>query len=97
MRIIRIDENNQVNGDGLRCVVWFAGCKHHCPGCHNPETWDFNCGHEITSEDMQIIYDQLSKEEISGLTLTGGDPLFQEAKLALFLKQIKLKFPDKDI
>ena len=38
MRIIRIDKNNQVNGDGLRCVIWFAGCNHRCPGCHNPET-----------------------------------------------------------
>lgn len=97
MRIIRIDKNNQVNGDGLRCVIWFAGCGHHCSGCHNPETWDFNCGHEITIKDMDVIYDQLSCEEISGLTLTGGDPLYQDQALAPFLQQIKSNFPDKDV
>ena len=95
MNIIRIDKNNQVNGDGLRCVVWLAGCKHKCPGCHNPETWNFNCGHKINEDDLEVIYSQLNKEEISGLTITGGDPLFQDEKLALFLKEIKLKFPNK--
>lgn len=97
MRIIKIDKNNQVNGDGLRCVVWFAGCGHKCPGCHNPETWDFNAGHEMTVEDLDTIYDQLERDEISGLTLTGGDPLYQHAQLAPFLKQVKLNFPNKDI
>lgn len=97
MRIIKIDKNNQVNGDGLRCVIWFAGCGHHCPGCHNPETWDFNCGHEMTPQDWDIIYDQLERDEISGLTLTGGDPLYQDKNLSLFLKQIKCNFPNKDI
>lgn len=97
MRIIKIDKNNQVNGDGLRCVVWFAGCGHRCPGCHNPETWDFNCGHEITIKDMDVIYDQLQRKEISGITLSGGDPLYQAKDLVHFLKQIRFKFPDKDI
>lgn len=97
MRIIKIDKNNQVNGDGLRCVVWFAGCGHCCPGCHNPETWDFNCGHEITIKDMDVIYDQLQRKEISGITLSGGDPLYQAKDLVHFLKQIRFEFPDKDI
>lgn len=97
MRIIRIDENNQVNGDGLRCVIWFAGCNHKCPGCHNPETWSFTSGHKMDFKDMVIITDQLQREEISGITLSGGDPLYQADDLALFLKQIKLKFPNKDI
>lgn len=97
MRIIRIDKNNQVNGDGLRCVIWFAGCGHKCPGCHNPETWDFKCGHSITIEDLNTIYDQLEKDEISGITLTGGDPLYQDKDIAPFLRQIKFNFPSKDI
>ena len=97
MRIIRIDKNNQVNGDGLRCVIWFAGCNHRCPGCHNPETWSFTSGHKIDFKDMATITDQLQRQEISGVTLSGGDPLYQEDDLALFLKQIKQQFPDKDV
>lgn len=97
MRIIRIDENNQVNGDGLRCVIWFAGCNHRCPGCHNPETWSFTSGHKMDFKDMVTITDQLQRQEISGITLSGGDPLYQEDDLALFLKQIKQQFPDKDV
>ena len=97
MRIIRIDKNNQVNGDGLRCVIWFAGCTHKCPGCHNPETWSFDCGHDITMQDMDTIYDQLEREEISGITLSGGDPIYQQKELIPFLKQIKTNFPNKTI
>ena len=97
MRIIRIDKNNQVNGDGLRCVIWYAGCAHCCSGCHNPETWDFNCGHNVTIEDLNVIYDQLERDEIAGLTLTGGDPLYQDKDIAPFLRQVKYNFPDKDI
>ena len=97
MRIIKIDEKNQVNGDGLRCVIWFAGCNHRCPGCHNPETWDFTGGHKMDFKDMAIITNQLQREEISGITLSGGDPLYQEVELVWFLKHIKQLFPDKDI
>ena len=97
MRIIRIDKNNQVNGDGLRCVIWFAGCNHQCPGCHNPETWDFNCGHDLNIDDMDVIYDQLERDEISGITLTGGDPIYQYKELLPFLEQIKINFPNKTI
>ena len=97
MRIVRIEKNNQVNGDGLRCVVWFAGCGHKCEGCHNPETWDFNCGHNMTTKDLDVIYDQLQRKEISGITLSGGDPLYQAKDLVHFLKQIRFEFPDKDV
>ena len=97
MRIIRIDKNNQVNGDGLRCVIWFAGCNHQCPGCHNPETWDFNCGHDLNIDDMDIIYDQLERDEISGITLSGGYPIYQYKELLPFLEQIKINFPNKTI
>lgn len=97
MRIIRIDKNNQVNGDGLRCVIWFAGCNHQCPGCHNPETWDFNCGHDLNIDDMDVIYDQLERDEISGITLSGGDPIYQYKELLPFLEQIKINFPNKTI
>ena len=97
MRIVKIDKNNQVNGDGLRCVVWFAGCAHKCPGCHNPETWSFTCGHEMETTDLTTIAKQLQRKEISGITLSGGDPLYQADDLILFLQLIKEHFPDKTV
>lgn len=45
MKFIRLDKNNQVNGAGLRCVVWVSGCENYCEECHNPETWDYDFGH----------------------------------------------------
>ena len=77
MKIIKVDKNNQINGDGLRCVVWVSGCSHNCKGCHNPETHDYNFGHDITSEEKELILQQLLNPEIDGVTLTGGDPFFR--------------------
>lgn len=76
MKIIKIDRNNQVNGDGLRCVIWVSGCTHNCKGCHNPETHNYNFGHDITNAERDVILEQLLSSEISGVTLTGGDPFF---------------------
>ena len=99
MNIIRIDKNNQVNGSGLRCVIWVAGCDHNCPFCHNPETWDYNYGHPLTSEDAALIYDQLNKEEIDGITITGGDPLSMRNRdtVGEFCKILKHLYPNKTI
>ena len=52
MKIIRIDKDNMLNGDGLRAVVWTSGCSHHCPGCQNPETWDYEAGMLVKVEDI---------------------------------------------
>lgn len=75
MKFIRLDRNNQVNGAGLRCVVWVSGCENYCEECHNPESWDYNYGHNWSYEDYKILTEQMSSPEISGITLTGGDPL----------------------
>lgn len=99
MKIIKIDKNNQVNGDGLRCVVWVSGCSHNCKGCHNPETHDYNFGHDITSEEKELILQQLLNPEISGITLTGGDPFFKlnQDGLVELCKWIKEVAPLKTI
>ena len=99
MKIIKVDTNNQVNGDGLRCVIWVSGCIHNCKGCHNPETHDYNFGHDITDEERNIILQQLLSEEISGVTLTGGDPFFtlNQAGLVELCKWIKQVAPLKNI
>ena len=99
MKFIRIDKNNQVNGAGLRCVIWVSGCENHCDGCHNPETWDYNCGHTWGIEDQNILDKQLSSPEIDGVTITGGDPLAPKNRdaLALFCASIKMSYPSKTI
>ena len=99
MNIIRIDTNNQVNGDGLRCVVWVSGCENYCPQCHNPETWDYKCGHAIDKDDWDIIVDQLKKPEISGITISGGDPFAPKNRKDTrdMCNKIKKLFPYKTI
>ena len=99
MKFIRIDRNNQVNGAGLRCVIWVSGCENQCPYCHNPETWDYNCGHNWSAEDQLTLEEQLASDEISGITLTGGDPLSPKnrADTASFCVALKKKYPNKTI
>ena len=64
-----------VDGEGIRSVIWFQGCSHNCPGCHNPETHDFNQGYEVSIEELK---DRISKLEYqSGVTFSGGDPMMQ--------------------
>lgn len=77
MRIAGTLPCSVVNGTGVRFVVFVQGCAHHCPGCHNPGTWDFNGGDYITPEALAEIIK--SKPYIDGVTLSGGDPFYQEA------------------
>lgn len=66
-----------VNGEGIRYVVFLQGCAHRCPGCQNPETWDFNGGYEV---DPKVIAIQYMKHAhlLDGITLSGGDPFYQQ-------------------
>ena len=64
-----------LNGDGLRVVLWVAGCEHHCPNCQNPVTWDINGGLEFDEAAKKEIFDELEKNYVSGITFSGGDPL----------------------
>jgi anaerobic ribonucleoside-triphosphate reductase activating protein len=73
-----------VNGDGARYVVFVQGCSHHCSGCHNPETWDFDGGTEIDAEE--IAADFKKRRLLDGITLSGGDPFFQQKACVELLK-----------
>lgn len=66
------------NGSGLRVVLWLSGCSHRCKGCQNPQTWDANSGIPFDESAKEELFRELDKDYISGLTLTGGDPLFEE-------------------
>lgn len=75
MNYLAIDEADFANGQGVRVVLWVAGCTHHCEGCHNPQTHDFNAGKQIDTYTLFELNTLLSKPYIKGLTITGGDPL----------------------
>jgi anaerobic ribonucleoside-triphosphate reductase activating protein len=77
-----------VDGEGLRAVVWFQGCRRKCEGCHNPESWDFNGGVEVDTDYVKSKLRTMKGQ--NGLTLSGGEPMWQaEAALEIvrFAKQ----------
>ena len=65
------------NGEGLRVVLWLSGCSHKCRGCQNPQTWDANSGILFDESAKEELFRELDNDYITGLTLTGGDPLFE--------------------
>ena len=99
MNIIKIEKNNQINGDGLRCVIWCAGCSHHCPHCHNPETWDPNVGKPAGDWVYKALKEQLDKDEISGVTFSGVVVTYTANREAgtEIMKWIKKNYPNKTI
>ncbi|MFR2954875.1 MAG: anaerobic ribonucleoside-triphosphate reductase activating protein [Lachnospiraceae bacterium] len=87
------------NGEGMRVSVFVSGCRNHCKGCFQPQTWDFNYGREYTPEIEQFIIDELSKSYYDGIIILGGDPMEpenQEPVLRL-LRRIKKELPDKNV
>ncbi|MBR5193061.1 MAG: anaerobic ribonucleoside-triphosphate reductase activating protein [Bacteroidaceae bacterium] len=76
MRIAGILPFSLVNGEGIRYVVFTQGCGHHCKGCQNPETWDFEGGKEMTVEEIAEDYKRRKLRD--GITLSGGDPFYQQ-------------------
>ena len=97
MRYHNITKCDMLNGDGIRVVLWVSGCKLHCPGCHNPQTWAFNSGLKFSEQDKEELFEALDKSYIKGITLSGGNPLDSYEEILALIKEIKEKFPSKDI
>ena len=99
MRYHNITKDDMKNGDGLRVVLWVAGCSHCCKGCQNPITWDPNGGLEFDEAAKEEIFEQLGKDYISGITFSGGDPLHSanRKEVGRLIAEIREKFPDKTI
>ena len=70
-----LQSDSIVDGPGLRTVIWTQGCGHCCPGCQNPQTWDFNGGGLVPVDMVLEAIDELEAQ--SGITFSGGDPMFQ--------------------
>lgn len=96
--IIGINFESIVDGDGVRVVIFFSGCNHHCKGCHNPETHDFNAGRLFTTELQKQIAEYVRETPfISGVTLSGGDPMYSAESITPFLKELKSLSPASTI
>ena len=99
MKYHNITHDDMLNGSGLRVVLWVSGCEHRCTNCHNQITWDINNGLDFDEEAKKEIFDALEKDYIKGITFSGGDPLHKQNRedILKVAKEIKLKFPKKDI
>lgn len=97
MQYHNITKDDMLNGEGLRVVLWVAGCSHACPGCHNPVTWDPEGGLEFDRDAKQEIFDQLEHSYINGITYSGGDPLYvgNREAIAKLAEEIREKYPNK--
>ncbi len=99
MRYHNITKDDMLNGDGLRVVLWVAGCNHCCKECHNPVTWDPDGGLPFDEAAKQELFAQLDKMYISGITFSGGDPLHPANRLEVrsLMAEIREKYPRKTI
>lgn len=75
MRFSGINYESIVDGDGVRIVIFFSGCKHYCQGCHNKKTWNYNYGEEFSDKYIEQIKKHLKNPYIKGITISGGDLL----------------------
>ena len=97
MRYHNLPKYDMLHGDGLRVVLWVAGCGLHFEGCQNPITWDENGGIEFDDAAKQEIFEELRHSYVSGITFSGGDPLFNTNRdgIKALVKEIDEKFPQK--
>lgn len=84
MRVAGIIKNSVVNGIGIRDVVFLQGCKHHCKGCHNPETWNETGGEERGYRELAEEFSDSS----NNLTISGGEPLIQFVSVYRFMRHV---------
>mgnify|MGYP000069321419 CR=1 FL=1 len=99
MNYHNITKDDMLNGEGLRVVLWVAGCNHRCPGCQNPQTWDVEGGIPFDETAKQELFAELEKPYIDGITFSGGDPVHPCNRQSIYelAREIKEKYPKKTI
>ena len=93
IRVLSIIEDTMVDGPGFRTSIYCAGCRHKCPGCHNPQSWDFSGGREMSTEELMRI---IVADPYANVTFSGGDPMYQAAGFAELARAIRRR-TNKDI
>ena len=93
VRVLRVIEDTMVDGPGFRTSIYCAGCRHQCPGCHNPQSWAFDQGREMTTDELMHIIEQ---DPYANVTFSGGDPMYQCDGFAELARAIHRK-TNKDI
>lgn len=88
LSIIDVIEDTTVDGPGFRTAIYAAGCPNKCPGCHNPESWDINHGHPMSTDELLA---KVLDDEFANVTFSGGDPMFQPEGFTKLAKSIKEK------
>lgn len=90
MNLLNTISETIVDGDGIRYSIYLAGCSHHCPGCHNPESWNPNAGEHLSPERVAAIIDEINANPLlDGVTVSGGDPFFHPAETRILLRRLK--------
>lgn len=99
MNYINISKEDVCNGDGLRVVLWLSGCSHKCYNCQNSQTWNPEGGIKYDENAKNEIFNELQREYISGITLSGGDPLYENnlKDVLDLIQQIRVSFPGKTV
>lgn len=99
MNYCNIKKCDIANGIGVRVTLFVSGCTHHCKGCFQPETWDFNYGKPFTEATENELLEAMAPDYINGLTLLGGEPFEPENQRVLvgFLKKVREKYPQKSV
>jgi len=93
LRILNIVEDTMVDGPGFRTSIYCAGCRHACPGCHNPQSWAMDGGREMSIEQIMCV---VESDPFANVTFSGGDPMYQAAGFAELARQIHRR-TNKDI
>ena len=86
LQILSIVEDTMVDGPGFRTSIYCAGCQHACPGCHNPQSWDFQGGYAMTTDDIMRV---IEADPYANVTFTGGDPMYQPEGFAELARAIR--------
>ena len=86
IRVLSVLHDTTVDGPGFRTSIYCAGCGHHCPGCHNPQSWDFDGGEERSVDDLMA---EITEDPFADVTFTGGDPLYQAAAFTELARRLK--------
>ncbi len=99
MNYHNITKDDMLNGNGLRVVLWTAGCTHKCEGCHNKVTWDACGGVRFDESAKEELFQELRKDYVSGITFSGGDPMHDANvdTIVELAREIRKEFPKKNI